>query len=191
MVLENDGKPNDDPRAGTVTRFPVYETRLTLSGRARAVAIAGGISPRAEELLESVQPYYRPDDPTLHPLSVLTRLWNVDKHRTPNVVGVNLGRVTISFSDGRTGYARAAPFEDGALIYWVLTENPAYHPDASVTVEYSPSLAFRDEAGGPGKEPVPVVDLLRKLRDYVRDEVVQPLARECFGGELPFAQLIF
>jgi len=107
----------------------------------------------------------------------------VDKHRTLNVVGVNLGKITITFSDGRTGYARAAPFEDGALIYWVLDENPDVDHNATSTVEYRPSLAFRDVAGGAGNEPVPVVELLRELRDYVRHEVVAQFARLCFGGE--------
>ena len=132
-----------------------------------------------------MQPYQRVDDPTLHPLWILNRLWNVDKHRTLNVVGVNLGKITITFSDGRTGYARAAPFEDGALIYWVLDENVDVDHTAASTVEYAPSLAFREVAGGAGHEPVPVVELLRELRDYVRHEVIAPFARLCFGGELP------
>jgi hypothetical protein len=184
LVLESGGTPNDDPGDGPVTQFPVLEERLTRNGNVRPLRIIGGISPPAEFLLETVQPYQRVDDPTLHPLWILNRLWNVDKHRTLNVVGVNLGKITITFSDGRTGYARAAPFEDGALIYWVLDENVDVDHTATSTVEYAPSLAFREVAGGAGNEPVPVVELLRELRDYVRHEVVAPFARLCFGAEL-------
>jgi hypothetical protein len=184
LVLENGGTPSDDP-SGPVTQFPVVEDRLTRDDKIRSLEVVGGISPAAVHLLESVQPYQRVDDPTLHPLWILNHLWNVDKHRTLNVVGVNLGKVTISFSDGRNGYARAAPFEDGRLIFWVLDETPEVDHNATSTVEYAPSLALRDVAGGADKDPVPVVDLLRQLRDYVRYEVVAPFARVCFGGELP------
>jgi hypothetical protein len=77
-----------------------------------------------------------------------------------------------------------APFEDGALIYWVLDENVDVDHNATSTVEYAPSLAFREVAGSPSKDPVPVVELVRELRDYVRHEVAAPFARLCFGGEL-------
>jgi hypothetical protein len=184
LVLENGGTPNDDPGDGPVTQFLVLEDRLTKNGTVRPLQIVGGTSPSAEFFLETVQPYRRVDDPTLHPLWILNRLWNVDKHRTLNVVGVNLGNITITFPDGRTGYARAAPFENGALIYWVLDENPEVDHNATSTVEYAPSLAFQDVAGGSRYEPVPVVELLRELRVYVRHEVVAPFARLCFGGEL-------
>jgi hypothetical protein len=189
LVLENGGTPREDHPA---TQFLVYEDRLTRDGQVRPMKIEGGISTQAEYLLETVQPFQRLDDPTLHPLWILTHLWNIDKHRTLNVVGVNLGKVTIAFPrEQRTGYARATPFEDGALIFWVLTENPAYNPEPQETVEYAPSLAFRDVAGAPGNEPVPLGDLLRELRDYVRYEVVQPFARLCFGGELAFPEQVF
>lgn len=184
LVLEQGGIPNDDPSAGQVTQFPVLEERLTKGGTVRRLQIVGGISPAAEHLLDSVQPYQAVHDPTVHPLWVLNYLWNVDKHRTLNVVGVNLGRVTISFSDGRTGYARAAPFEDGRLIFWVLDDTPDVDHNASSTVEYKPSLALQDVLGGSGTDPVPLVDLLQEIRNYVRYDIVAPFARVCFGGEL-------
>jgi hypothetical protein len=64
----------------------------------------------------------------------------------------------------------------------VLDENPEVDHDAASTVEYRPSLALKDVAGGAGKDLVPIDDLLRELRDYVRYELVDPLARVCFGG---------
>lgn len=183
LVLENGGTPNDDPMSGRTTTFPVFEDRLTSKGTIRSLQPAGGISAAADHLVDSVQPYQLVDDPTLHPLWVLNYLWNVDKHRTLNIVGVSLGKVAITFSDGRTGHARTEPFEDGRLIYWVLDENPNVDHRASSTVEYRPSLALRDVVGRPGNELAPAEELLHELRDYVRYEVVLPLARSCLGGE--------
>lgn len=104
---------------------------------------------------------------------------------------MSLGKLTIAFEEGRTGYTRAEPFADGHLLYWVLEENDAYDPDANPTVAYKPTLAFRDVAGGPGKDPVPVIDLVRELRNYVRYDVVDPFARLCFGGEVEIPEPIF
>jgi hypothetical protein len=188
LVIENGGTPREDP---PFTHFPIYEERLTKLDEVRDVTIVGGISQEAEFLLDAVQPYQRVDDPTLHPLWLLHRLWNIDKHRTLNVVGVSLGKLKITFEEGRTGSTRAEPFADGHLLYWVLEENDAYDPDANPTVEYTPTLAFRDVAAGPGKDPVPVVDLLRELRNYVRYDVVGPFARLCFGGEVEIPEPIF
>ena len=188
LVLENEGTPSED---WPFTHFPICEDRLTEKGRERSVTVVGGISDEAAFLLDTLQPYQRVDDPTLHPLWLLNRLWNVDKHRTLNVVAVNLGRVTIKFEDGRTGYATAEPFADEHLIYWVLEDNDAYDPDADPTIEYKPTLAFRDVEGGAEKDPVPVVDLLKELRNYVRYDVVEPFARLSFAGKLVLPEPVF
>jgi len=60
------GTPNDDSGEGPVTQFPQLEERQTRNGNVRPLRIIGGISPSAEFLLETVQPYQRVDDPTLH-----------------------------------------------------------------------------------------------------------------------------
>lgn len=67
----------------------------------------------------------------------------------------------------------------------MLDENPDVDHYATSTVEYRPSLSLRDVAGGAGNDPVPMVELLRERRDYVRHEVIAPFTRVCFGGELP------
>jgi hypothetical protein len=188
LVLENGGTPVDEPPS--VTQFPIYEDRLTKAGSVRDVTIQGGISAQAQFLLDSVQPYQRVDDPTLHLLWLLHRLWNIDKHRTLAIVGVNLGKVTISFQD-RIGRARAEPFTDGHLIFWVLEEHPDYDPDEDPTIEYSPTLALEDVVGGDGKDLVPLLDLLGRLRDYVRYDVVSSFARLCFGEDLPLPEPAF
>jgi hypothetical protein len=186
LVVENGGTPRRD------TQFPVLDDRLTAQGKIRPVTIAGGISPHAEVLLETVQPYQQVDDPTVHPLAALTDLWNIDKHRTLNVMGVNLGKVTIEFPrDNRKGIAQATPFADGALVFWVLTDNPAFDPEPHEMIEFRPSLALRDVARGSSNQPVPVLDLLEEFRRYIRDDVVDPFARLCFGDELNWPAPVF
>jgi hypothetical protein len=187
LVLENAGTPSDTP---PTTQFPICQDRLTRADDIRDVTVVGGISAEAEYLIDTVQPYQRVDDPTLHPLWLLHELWNIDKHRTLTVAGVNLGRVTISF-DGRTGYARAEPFADGHLIYWVLEEHPNYDVNAEATIEYSPTHALLDVYGSAEKDPVPLDELLTGLRDYVWFEVVGPFARLCFGADLNLPDPVF
>lgn len=190
LVLENGGAPVDEPPPFPPTQFPILDDRLTRGEQIRQVTVQGGVSTQAEFLLDLVQPYQMVDDPTLHPLWLLNRMWNIDKHRTLAVVGVNLGKVTISFQ-GRTGHARAEPFVDGHLIYWVLEENPDYDPDEEANIEYSPTLALQDVVAGPPGNPIPLVKLLSQLRDYVRYEVVSQFARLCFGGDLPLPEPVF
>lgn len=64
--------------------------RRTGPGNLRSRWLRRAATPPAEFLSESVQPYQRVDDPTAPPArDFLNRVWNVDKHRTLNVVGVN------------------------------------------------------------------------------------------------------
>jgi hypothetical protein len=86
-------------------------------------------------------------DPNLHPLEVLRSLSNFDKHRTLNVVTIDVGRIGMKFSDGRTGYATRRDVEDGAMVVWFLEEHPGFDPDVKVKAEFSPSIAFRDAPG--------------------------------------------
>jgi hypothetical protein len=67
------------------TAFPIFANR-TLYDRDKARFI-GGIDAAIHPVFDSVQPYHARDKATEHPLWVLHRLANDDKHRVPHVVG--------------------------------------------------------------------------------------------------------
>lgn len=149
-------------------------------------AKSGGITSAAETILEMLQPHSGGEDPTAHPLWVLRTLSNIDKHQTLNVVTIDLGRIVMRFSNGRTSFATRRNVEEGTIIVWFLEEHPDFDPDVQVDAEFSPSIAFRDTPGI-GNEPfVPAPDLLLKLLEFTRDSVIQRFARACFGTELSF-----
>ena len=75
LVLAHRGRPNHR------TQFPIYDTRLTPKGRSRRIEPEGGVDAPALAVLESLQPYQRGHDAQTHPLAVLQRLSNIDKHR--------------------------------------------------------------------------------------------------------------
>jgi len=73
LVIANGANPRDEGRPRT--QFPI----VTASEQQPVIHTeSGDISSAAQVLLEVVQPNNRPD----HPLAVLTRLANIDKHRT-------------------------------------------------------------------------------------------------------------
>jgi hypothetical protein len=80
LVLANGGTPNEH------TQFPIHDSRLTSSGKSRAVQIAGGVGAAVIPLLEGLQPYLHAHSAKSHPLSILKRLSNIDKHRRLHVV---------------------------------------------------------------------------------------------------------
>jgi hypothetical protein len=182
LILQNGGEPSDSNPA---TQFPIFLTAPAnppLTIRARS----GGPGTAAETVLEMLQPYNGGNDPSLHPLWLLRTLSNIDKHRTLNVVTLDLGRVVMRFTNGMTSYAVRRDVEDGTMIVWLLQEAESFDPDVKVEADFSPSIAFLD-APGVGLEPfVPAADLLVSLLQFTRDSVIQRFARTCFGGELTF-----
>lgn len=179
LVLENDGVPSSDSHPKT--QFPIL-SKPPVTIRAKE----GGITKAAETILAEVQPYSGGQDPTVHSLKILSRLSNVDKHRTLNFVAIDFGRVVMKFSDGRTKFARRLHVEEGRMIVWTLEEDPDFDPNVKVEAEFSPSIAFRD-ALEVGTEPsMTAHNLLLQLLEFTRDDVVQRFSNGCFGGPLNF-----
>jgi hypothetical protein len=90
LVIDSGGIPNDGPGG---TMFPVLDTKpqkpLALKAK------SGGPSLTDVGLIESVQPYNSPV-PKQHPLSQLSLLDNIDKHRHLNVISM-AGSANIAF----------------------------------------------------------------------------------------------
>ncbi|QHK19835.1 hypothetical protein GU243_08910 [Pseudarthrobacter psychrotolerans] len=90
LVIDGGGIPNDGPGG---TMFPAAETKppkpLALKAK------SGGALPSDLSLIESVQPYSS-ITPKQHPLSRLSLLDNIDKHRHINVIAM-AGSANVAF----------------------------------------------------------------------------------------------
>jgi hypothetical protein len=86
LVLLRGGKPSRR------TQFPIFERRAAY--RARAPAMISGVSRSDRGTLERLQPFYRSRGrlpPGGHPLAILARLSNTDKHRVIHAAATRLG----------------------------------------------------------------------------------------------------
>ena len=185
LVLNNGGEPKEigNPK----TQFPILgappRNALTI------YAASGGPGTAAEPILDMLQPYSEESDPELraeHPLLVLGRLSNTDKHRILNVVACDFGAMVVDRSDGATVRATRREVASGTMIFWVLSESPDYRADMMATVAFNPSIVFRDTRGLGGEKFVPADKLLATLVQFTLDHVVQRFAIACFGGQLEF-----
>jgi hypothetical protein len=77
--------------------------------------IAGGISAEALAIVDRVQPYKLTEDRESHPLYVLHRLWNVDKHRNLHLTALLLrdSQIFLSPPDGSSLFG--GQFQSGPL----------------------------------------------------------------------------
>lgn len=116
---------------------------------------------------DELQPYQHGPDARRQALWVLHELWNIDKHRTINVVGVGTDRVVLRLlpAHGKTftfeveGYIR---FEDGAYLGEV--------PTGWVDVDVEPEIRLRTFfAEGQPFEMMPVLETLGYLYVAVAD----------------------
>lgn len=176
LVKINDGAP------GRGTQFPIYADRILVKPDGtevvRDITIAGGITPEAAALLESLQPYNRVEDPTLDPLFILNKLSNQDKHRTLNVY---LPWVAVAVSKVQTGFLEALVpprIHPGPFFHNSVIGEWPYPTGMNVQVELTPLVSIpitwaTDESGQ-------VVDLLAYLLEFVREGVIEPFARTCF-----------
>jgi hypothetical protein len=89
LVLLRGGEPSRQ------TQFPIFQRRAAY--RARAPAMIEGVSRRDRGTLERLQPFYhsrlRGRPPGGHPLALLARLSNIDKHRVIHAATTGLGAV--------------------------------------------------------------------------------------------------
>lgn len=169
LVLSNGSTPDEK------TYFPVLADRLTDGGKVRKIKVVGGVDPAALAIIESLQPYHAAEDPTLHPLQVLSDLDNIDKHRTLHAVAVSAVSLSVVLADpdGRTLISRWAmgTFEDGApmtFFSFATDQGPVdMGGDLTARVTLADFAAVAQE---------PISDLLDRLIRFVETDVVRPLA---------------
>jgi hypothetical protein len=102
----------------------------------------GAIPSRAKTIIESLQPYHRRKTPHQHPLWVLQKLNNIDKHRFLHVVGMVVSNADIDFSKSVAG-----------IRFW-LTDQPLKRDAVIAKIDYS-----RAKTNVPGGSPKQSVDM--------------------------------
>lgn len=146
----------------------------------------------AIDLIGSLQPYqsYKGrNDPDLHPLWILNRLWNDDKHRTPTlmltahkstgispsvgagqIVRLPKGRQVRQFTfTGQIAVHSGGRFQDGNEIATITFPIGAAEPQFNFVFSFD--IAFDEGGAAKGKF---ASECLRNLYNFVRDEVLTP-----------------
>jgi hypothetical protein len=120
------------------TAFPIFGSeKLYERDKARFI---GGIDPTVHPVFDSVQPYHAGDKATIHPLWILHRMANDDKHKLPHVVGsvpVQIGVLRPPGTDLFIG-TTIGPFEDDDVVATVgihKSPNPKKEPDINVAFD--------------------------------------------------------
>lgn len=165
-------------------QFPIFKDSTEIPGARSKGGVRGydvsgrklirEVDPTAEPVIEPLQPYHRVPDPERHPLWILSRLHNIDKHRRLHLMvsqmGVGIYRVTSGDPDAIEEITPMilGDLEDGTEIYRV-------HPREGVDVSFEPDFAFKVALGGTmlPVDGYPVIPLLMELYDFARVDVAQ------------------
>jgi hypothetical protein len=148
------------------------------AGTPGPLAIRPYVSASAYSVIEDCQPYTWGENARFHPLYVLKKMTNADKHQNLNFTIIKADSVIASGKlvpvSGRL--VTSAILDDGAEMTFV--------PDHKVNVDAKLTLrvAFND---GLSTRPEAVFNRLTTLRTFVRYDVVARLTREC-GSPSPF-----
>jgi hypothetical protein len=91
LVVVNGGEPTRD------TSFPVLKVRPAANrkGIHPKPGVAGGVSEAGAAVIDAAQPYQWKERFAEHPIWVLDKLWNIDKHRHVVLRGIKLPTLTI------------------------------------------------------------------------------------------------
>lgn len=176
LVVACHGDPPPD-RFVRYSEFPIFGPQAMSSAvRKRRI---GGIAPRAQAIIEGLQPYHRGNDYASDPLWVLYELSNIDKHRrlhlTPFVTRspwFAVARdVDVDFVRHVNVYHPGGPLEGDT----VLVGYPRVPKDKmKMQFEFLFNVTFGKGSPAYGE---PVWDTFMKLRDYILYWIVLPLRR--------------
>jgi hypothetical protein len=159
-------------RVAKNSEFPIYGPRWPKAAELRRRI--GALDPNAQTIIKGLQPCQRRDRFADDELWILDQLWNLDKHRRITVTllavsGAAIGRPGERFYVESFQWLGARPPMQGK------TELARYRISGKVDVKRIP---FIDVAFGQGSPAygAAVVPTLTRLRSYVEEKVVAPLA---------------
>ncbi len=185
LVLANGGTPD------TGTSFPVFEKRRDFKkfkkNRETTTGVVGEVAGEAADLIEGLQPYNNAaGSPREHPLWILSKLNNIDKHRQFNIAILNTSEVVqvdLLTADGTGIYmtlqfpnevGKNKPIEDGASV-GVDPFNVGPDYQLRIGMYSMVGLQETEEVGPFGTRSVGTV--AQELLDHVRDGVVPEFER--------------
>ncbi len=152
------------------SEFPIYKGRDGFEGNRKKKI--GGIAPRAQAIIQRLQPYERGDYFESDPLWVLYNLSNIDKHRRLHLVMLAIPTSKVGGSNVRISQALSfddTPIEHSAELASYTPVNPSRKMEMQFRLEIS--VAFCE---GPAYAEA-VVGTLSKIRDYILTRVIPPL----------------
>jgi hypothetical protein len=129
LVLNAGGIPTDD------TKFPIEAPSTNPQGKQGNPGVAGGVSRNAKTLIASAQPYKRGVRYREHPLWLLHKLWNIDKHRHV-LAGGSFG--SYVFPLGAPTFRFASKLDSAtphSAKFLLVPSDPSVNVDAHATVE--------------------------------------------------------
>lgn len=156
------------------TQFPIYKDECEF--KVLSPPLIKGIEGDERTLIERVQPY-QTSDPTRHPLAVLNRLANKDKHRIllTTAAATNETGTWITHTNAKIDihFFVGGPMEHDAkiLAFTATPEDPAadMHVEAKSGLEIHLKEARVQPSGGPTME---ICDLIHYLAFYVENSVI-------------------
>lgn len=174
------------------TAFPVITDPAKWDGRSVARKLRS-VPPAAVEIVKRVQPFVAAaqHDPAEHPLALLERLWNHDKHRMLQTAVMAVSGAAPGFrGSGTSGFgtlrevsAAFGPLREGDPFVRFTLEDPPLDVKLELVGEFDFYIVFADTSGEPGRgiEGLPVHDVLLSAYRQV-NHVVISLEVACKGA---------
>ncbi len=173
IATENNpaGLTSEERRA---VSFPIADQRSDFRD-ARSKGVIAKLPARAQARIQGMQPYKRGKEAQGHPLSVLKKLTDMDKHRTIPVVAWSVTPFAI---DPAIPGARLTPLADELVpnTKFLRLDLPAQYADMNVNVVLRFTVAIKGpETGGYRDASL----WLGYIRTYIFETVVPRLAIYC------------
>jgi hypothetical protein len=169
--------------------FPIRDTRAGYLHQIQKLKRLDGIPDTVATLIETLQPYHTREkglDHTLHPLWVLDKLDNIDKHRRLAIASgiARHAHVAIRYADG--GETDVMLLQDMIYDRAILTSYPPSIDGSEVKVNggLMVYVAFKETRELPGLNDEDVCRTLMQLIDYVGN-VLLPRFRKLATGHRP------
>lgn len=187
LISTNPTKPEGVPDSRTM--FPIRDTKEGYLHQVTKLRRIHGTPDAVAALIDSLQPYHARDkglDYTAHPLWVLDKLENIDKHRRLMLASgvARHAHVSIRYSDG--GETDLMIMQDRIYDRAILT---SYPPGADGEVQMNGYLmvyiALREVDELPSLVDEDIFHILAQLLDYVGNLLMPRFARLAVGHATP------
>lgn len=130
------------------------------------------VTSQIRRLLATLQPYTWEDEFFNHPLYVLAKLNNLDKHQMLTFGGYSIGQPRLITGAGSGEWKALRILEDGAEFGLVD------QVDMEVKCKLTTHVCFRETE--PGAQPRPIVRSLAQILRFIRVNVLGPFERDIF-----------